>query len=86
MISDIVEILGLLKMKAFLLKVDIEKDFDSVAHQFLTNMLETFGFVESLARWMKILLTNQESCIINGGITTNSLKIKEIYTYIFILV
>ena len=86
MISDIAEILGLLKMKAFLLKVDIEKDFDSVVHQFLTNMLETFGFVESLARWMKILLTNQESCIINGGVTTNFWKIKEISAYIFILV
>ena len=84
--SDIIEITGLLKIKAFLLTQDIENDFDSVFHQFLINMLETFGFKKNLARWMRILLTNQESRIINGGITTNSLKIKEIYTYIFILV
>ena len=84
--SDIIEITGLLKIKAFLLTQDIENDFDSVFHQFLINMLETFGFKKNLARWMRILLTNQESCIINGGITTNYLKIKEIYTYIFILV
>ena len=84
--SGIVETTDLLKIKGFLLTVDKEKDFDSAAHQFLINVLETFAFEKSLARWMKTLLKNQESCIINGEITTNFLKIKEIYAYIFILV
>ena len=80
--SGIVETTDLLKIKGFLLTVDKEKDFDSAAHQFLINVLETFAFEKSLARWMKTLLKNQESCIINGEITTNFLKIKEIYAYI----
>ena len=59
-----------LKIKGLQLTVDIEKAFDSVDHQFLINVLKTFGFEKNLVRWTKILLKNQESCIINSGITT----------------
>ena len=59
-----------LKIKGLQLAVDIEKAFDSVDHQFLINVLKTFGFEKNLVRWTKILLKNQESCIINRGITT----------------
>ena len=59
-----------LKIKGLQLTVDIEKAFDSVDHQFLINVLKTFGFEKNLVRWTKILLKNQESCIINRGITT----------------
>ena len=44
MISDILEITDLLKVKGLLLTVDVENAFDSVDHQFLINVLETFGF------------------------------------------
>ena len=44
--------------------VDIEKAFDSVGHQFLINVLETFGFEKNLVRWIKIL-KNQQLWIIN---------------------
>ena len=47
------------------------KKIDSADHQFFVNVLETFGFEKNLVRWIKILLKNQESCITNGGITTN---------------
>ena len=76
MISDILEITDLLKIKCLLLTVDIEKAFDSVDHQFLINVLKTFGFEKNLVRWIKILLKNQESCIINGGITTKYFRLE----------
>ena len=38
LISDILEITDLLKIKALLLTVDIKKGFDSVDHQFLINV------------------------------------------------
>ena len=82
-----------LKIKGLQLTVDIEKAFDSVDHQFLINVLKTFGFEKNLVRWTKILLKNQESCIINRGITTKQFKLERgtcqrdpISAYLFILV
>ena len=37
-----------LKIKGLQLTVDIEKAFDSVDHQFLINVLKTFGFEKNL--------------------------------------
>ena len=76
LISVISEITDLLKIKGLLLTVDIEKTFDSVDHQFLINVLKTFGLEKTLVRWITILLKNQESCIINGGITTKFFKLE----------
>ena len=93
LISDILVITILLKIKGLLLTVDIEKAFDSVDHQFLNNELKTFGFEKNLVRWIKILLKNQESCIINGGITWKYFNLErgtregdQISAYLFILV
>ena len=44
LISDILEVMDLLKIKCLLLTVDIEKAFDSVDHQFSITVLKTFGF------------------------------------------
>ena len=77
LISDILEITDLLKIKGLLLTVDIEKAFDSVDHQFLINLLKTFGFEKNLVRWITILLKNQESCIINGAINAKYFKLEK---------
>ena len=66
-ISDIFEVNDLLKLKELLLTVDIEKAFDSVNNNFLLKVLENYGFSHEFFRLIKILLQNQESCIINGG-------------------
>ena len=73
--------------------VDIEKAFDSVNHLFLVSALEKYRFKNDFIRWIKFLLKNQESCIINGGQTTNYFKLKRgtrqgdpLSAYIFILV
>ena len=91
LISDILEITQFLKIKGLLLTVDILKAFDSVDQHVLTNLLKTFGFDESLERWIKILLN--ESYITNGGITTSYFKLERstlqedpISAYLLILV
>ena len=78
LISDILEIKDLLKIKT----VDIERAFDSVDHQFLIYVLQTFGFEKNSVRWIKIVLKNQKSSITNGGITTKYLlfQIRKSYT------
>ena len=45
--------------------MDIEEAFDSLDHGFL---LSVFG--ENLTHRIKVLLNNQQSCLINGGFTT----------------
>ena len=73
--------------------VDIEKAFDSINHRFLIKLFERYGFEEDFVKWIKVLLRNQESCIINGGTTTNYFKFEKgtrqgdpISAYLFILV
>ena len=74
LISDIVEITDLLQIEGILLTVDIEKAFDSMNHLFLVSALEKYGLKNDFIRWTKLLLKNQESCIIRGGQATNYFK------------
>ena len=73
--------------------VDIEKAFDSINHCFLIKLLKKFGFEKYFTKWIKNLLQNQESCIVNGGTTTNYFKLGKgtrqgdpISAYLFLLV
>ena len=61
--SDILDIPG------YLVTMDIEKAFDSLDHDFLLSILKKFGFGGNFVYQMKVLLNNQQSCIINGGFT-----------------
>ena len=51
--------------------MDIEKVFDLLDHSFLIFTLEKYGFDKNFILWVNILLRYQESCVINGGTTTN---------------
>ena len=64
----------MLKLNGMLVTVDIQKAFDSVNHQYLTLALKRYGFGETFIKWTKTLLNNQESCILNAGITTKYFK------------
>ena len=75
------------------MKVDIEKAFDSINHCFLIKVLEKYGFEKDFIKWIKILLQNQESYIVNGGTTINYSKLEKgarqgdpISAYLFIIV
>ena len=50
--------------------MDAEKAFDSLHHKFSISVLNKFGFGQNFISWKEIILKNQESCVINGGITT----------------
>ena len=50
--------------------MDIEKAFDSLDHNFLISALEKYGFDKNFISWVKILLRNQKSCVLNGGTAT----------------
>ena len=75
-ISDISELSNTLALEGFSVTVDIEKAFDSVNHCFLLQILQKFGFGIDFVNWIKTILINQESWIINGGKTTRYFKLK----------
>ena len=93
LISDILEICDKLQIKDFLVTVEIEKAFDSINHCFLIKVFEKYGLEKNFIKWIKILLQNQESCIVKEGATTNYFKLEkgtrqgeQISAYLFILV
>ena len=75
-ISDILEISNTLALEGFLVTSDIQKAFDSVNHCFLLQILRKFGFGIDFVSWIKTILKNQESCMINGGKTTKYFKLE----------
>ena len=72
--------------------IDIEKSFHSSEHDFLVNVLNKFGVRTNFVSWVKLLLTSQQSCVINGGNTTPYFNLEKgvyqrdsVSAYLFIL-
>ena len=79
--------------KGFLVTVDIEEAFDCINHLFLIAILEKIGFGTEFIVWIKILLKDQESYVINGGKKSEYFKLGRetqqgdlITAYLFIIV
>ena len=56
--------------------IDIEEAFGSVNHFFLISVLKRYGFGDFFIEWIKTLLKNQESGVLNGGKTTCHFKLE----------
>ena len=54
---------------------DIQKAFDSVNHSYLVAIVKAFG--KKFLHWIEILLTNQESCTLNGETTSKDVRLKK---------
>ena len=70
LIADITEITDVINKEGFLVKIDIEKAFDSLDHIFVISVLKKFGFGNNFVSWIETLISKQESCVVNGGNTT----------------
>ena len=64
-----------------------------VSKKAFEKAFEKYGFKNDFVRWTKLLLKNQESCVINGEQTTNYFKLERgasqrdlLSAYLFILV
>ena len=92
LISDIIEVCDIEILSGYLMTIDLEKAFDSINHVSLIAALKKYGFGDSFIDWIRILLKNQESCVIKGGHTTKYFKLGRgarqgdpISAYLFIL-
>ena len=67
LVPDIFEESNFLKLKGLLLTFDTEKAFDSVNHDFLLKVLQSYSFSQDFLKWISIFLQNRDLCVINGG-------------------
>ena len=52
LIYDVLEIASILNGKGFLVRVEMEKAFDSVDHSFLLAILQKYAFGECFLKWI----------------------------------
>ena len=66
--------------------INLEKAFDSLDHDFLLHILKMFGLGDNFINLIKVLLNDQQPCVINGGFTTQYLTFEgdPISVYLFI--
>ena len=81
-----------MKIKSYLVAMDIEKAFDSLNHSSLISVLKKIVFGENFIDWIKILLWKQESWVLNDGFTIKYFNLEKvarqgdpISAYLFIL-
>lgn len=51
----------------YLISLDLEKAFDRVEHEYLTNVIKKFGFGDNFRRWIMIFYSNIYTCIKCNG-------------------
>ncbi|CAC5385391.1 TLR4 [Mytilus coruscus] len=74
-IRDLIEIIENDDLEAYLIKVDQEKAFDKVDHDYLFLVLEKIGFGPKFMQWIKIFYNNINSSVKCNGFLTKSVNI-----------
>ena len=92
LVQDIIECVDREEEEAILFSTDIEKAFDSVNHNFIFATLEKFSFGPEFIQWIKTLLKNGQSCVMNNGKSTGYFNLERgtrqgnpLPAYLFIL-
>ena len=78
LINDMLEYADKNNIEAILFSADFEKAFDSIDHTLILAVLKSYGFGPDFIQWVKTLLNNAESCVMNTCIIkrTACLKLK----------
>jgi hypothetical protein len=63
-VLDIISNCKHLNRRGAVLSLDIRKAFDTVSHQYMKKVFEFFNFGPYIIKWLTILCTNRQACII----------------------
>jgi len=63
------------KIPGILLFIDFEKAFDTIEWPFIQDALKHFNFGQVIRKWISMLYSDVESAVLNGGYSTNCLKV-----------
>ena len=76
LIDDILQINKQFSIPGILCCADFETAFDSLDHTFIFTCMEHFGFPAGFIRWVKLLHTEVESCVLNNRYSTGCFNIE----------
>ena len=74
-IFDIMDHVEEQKIPAVIMSIDYEKAFDCIEWKYIDKVLDFFGFGHEFRKWVTILYTDIESCVVNNGWTTRFFKL-----------
>jgi hypothetical protein len=63
-VLDIISNCKFLNKRGAVLSLDIRKAFDTVSHAFMKKVFEFFNFGPYISKWLTILSTNRQACIL----------------------
>ena len=75
--ENIIGITDICNKEWILVTMYVEKAFASLLYTFLISVLKKIGFGNNFVSWIKTLISKQESCVINGGNTTQYFQLKK---------
>ena len=74
-ISDLLNYTDDNNIPGILFGADFTSAFDSIDYNFMFSIFKKFGFGEVFRKWIKILDTDLESCILNNGYSIGYFKL-----------
>ena len=76
LIEDLLEYADQENDDTILFAADIEKAFDSVGHSFIYATLKKFCFGGNFVQWIRTLLNDAHSCVVDNGFSTEYFKLE----------
>lgn len=75
-VKDLMDVVEGDELEAFLLKLNQEKAFDRVGHEYVFAVLEKFGFGIKFCKWIRIFYNNIFSAVKCNGFLTHYIRLK----------
>ena len=74
-IQDVIDYSENFKIDGAILFLDFSKAFDSLEWNFMFETLRKFGFKENFIKWVKVMYTDIQGCILNNGWVSSPFKV-----------